>query len=407
MLRLLSLVLLATSLTAGAAHAQAPTVRAVVDGDTLRVRTAGRIVTVDLVGVRAPAAGTCFATQSRTILRRLLPVGTRVRLLDDPVVGGRGRYVIKAGVLVNAAVIRAGAARTGSTRGLRRASALLAAQAAARDAGRGLFGRCTTATPPQPQPPAAGDEPQSPPPGSDPVTQRAQMKAALDGRVLSDFRTDSNSSTRNDTIFCADGRVQRREEFIPRGSSSILSTFAGSWAVLQTARNADGSLSAAVVVRADDPSFDNRILRLVLGSDGRVRNTDFSATDNQPAPRGCDPLTAFPDTENDTPAARDGLAAALQGVRLDAAGRQTDFCPARRLVRREGGNVVADATLTVEWALRQGSARGGTIQVVDQRRGTSRRMFVEVDGAGAVRVQELGLGNEDAAVATRSGAVCA
>jgi micrococcal nuclease len=386
---------------AGAQQARTATVRAVVDGDTVRVALAGRTGTIDLVGVRAPVGRACFAAQSRAALRRLLPAGTRVRVVDEPALRGRGRYVLKGGRLVNAAVLRAGGARLGALAGVRRRGALRDAEAAARRARRGLFGRCAGSAPPADATVPTGDGPRGP------LAQRTAIRQALEGRVLSDVRTDSQSSTRNDTTFCADGRAERREELIPRDAPDpVRAAFAGSWAILDTAANPDGSTSAEVVVRADDPSFDTRTLRLVLGTDGQVRNVDFAATQVGAAPGPCAAAPPGAPNQNDTPQARDGLVAALQGARLEAAGRQTDVCPGPRLVRREAGDVAADGALVVEWALSDGATRAGVLQVADAARGTSRRLLVAIDAQGAVSVREFGRGEGQTVNAVRGAAAC-
>lgn len=404
----LILVALAAGLAAPpashAAKSQTATVVSVVDGDTVRVKIGSRTGTIDLVGVKAPTGSSCFARQSRSGLAKLLPRRARISVLDETRLRGRGRYVTRKGKLVNTETVRRGNARLASLTKVSKASALRAAERSARTARRGLHRTCGVAAPQQPAPapgPAVTPDTQ---PG--PVAQAAAIRTALAGSTLTELFTDNQRSERNDTRFCADGRVERREELIQNGQPQpLVVDLKGSWAVLETQRAADGSIAATVVVRDDDPSFDNRILNLVLGTDGRIRSSRFNASDIQPDARPCAGVVAK-GAENDTPAARSGIVAALDGVRLEAAGRQTDVCPGPRLVRREGGLVVSDAALTVEWAVEQGGTRLGVLSVDDRARGTSRRVLVQLDPTGAAQVQELGRDGAAAVAATRGTASC-
>jgi micrococcal nuclease len=123
----------------------------VSDGDTLRT-TAGR--RIRLVQIDAPELhGDCFGTAALTALRRLAPVGARVRLVRDPELDGTDRYgrqlryVFASGTNVNVALVRAGAASPyffRNERG-RYASLLLAAARGARAARRGYWGACPAA----------------------------------------------------------------------------------------------------------------------------------------------------------------------------------------------------------------------------------------------------------------------
>lgn len=391
----------ATAADARSGPARAARVVAVVDGDTVRVRIGGRVGTIDLLGVRAPTGSSCFARRSASDLRRLLPAGARVSVVDETAVGGRGRYVLRSGRLVNASLLRGGSARLGGLTRVSRAGTLRDAERVARQGRRGLHRACGVAAPGAPSPGApavTGDA------GLGPVPQADAIRSALAGRVLTQLRSDSQSSVRNDTAFCADARAERKEELDQAGGAGgFATTFAGSWAVLDTQALPDGSIAAQVVVRADDPSFDNRVLRLVLGADGRVRSPDFTATDNQPVPGACAPAPGGGAADNDSPAGRAALLAALTGVRLETGGRQTDICPGPTFVRREGGTVVASATAVVEWAISDGTSRLGVLHVADAARRTSRRVLVQIDGASALTVQELGRGDTTGAVAVPRG----
>ena len=117
--------------------AGAPTVVRVVDGDTLQVRTGasgahgapGRRRCAGARGVRErrgrPRAGPAAAA------RRTRPAAARFRGAR------RARYVYRRGRLVNAALLRDGAAKPGDTGGLRKRPALLAAAREAEQQRRG------------------------------------------------------------------------------------------------------------------------------------------------------------------------------------------------------------------------------------------------------------------------------
>lgn len=156
----------------------------VIDGDTFELDTGER---VRLVQIDAPEAkGECFGRKAGSVLRRLLPVGSRVRIardhgLDDVDRYGRLlRYVFRGGRNVNLLLVKRGAASVWFYRGDRGryAGPLLRAAEAARAAGRGAWGACeanldpfgafqtrhrTAAAPPAPVPatasPASGCHP--------------------------------------------------------------------------------------------------------------------------------------------------------------------------------------------------------------------------------------------------------
>ena len=137
--------------------AGAPTVVRVVDGDTLQLRTNATIRTVHLAGVDAPDRGACGSDAARRALARLLPRGARVRLQDDAAAPG-ARYVYRRGQLVNAALLRDGAAKPGDTGGLRNRPALLAAAREAEQQRRGVWTACAPPPSSAPDPAAGGQE---------------------------------------------------------------------------------------------------------------------------------------------------------------------------------------------------------------------------------------------------------
>lgn len=397
---LVAALLVTVPATASAQSARTATVVRVVDGDTVRISVGGRVGTIDLVGVKAPTGRQCFAAAATRELRRLLPVRARIAVQDEAGVRGRGRYVTRGRRLVNTELLRRGAARLGSLRGVRRASALRSAERAARTARRGLHRTCGAAAP-APAPPAA-QEPDGP------AAQFREMRAALEGLRLVDVFTDTNSSTRNETRFCADGRSQRNEEFLPRdaGAGPVVSAEAGSWAITNTARQADGSLVAEVLVRADNPAFETRVLQVVRGTDGVVRLANRASESSRDA-TPCAPPSPQGGLENDSATAREGLLAAVAGGRLSAGGRDTDVCPGGRVTRRENGAVVADGAAIVEWAVADATGRIGLLRVEDATRGTSRRILVALPSSDAgPAVGELGRGDSGTTPATRGTAVC-
>lgn len=131
-------------------------VRAVVDGDTIRVRLAnGRVRDVRLVGIDTPevhGATECGGAQASRSLKRILPRGTRVRLVSDPSqdlkdrYGRLLRYVHKAstGRDVNRQQVYRGWARVYvyDNTPFNRVASYRKAQRAAKAAGRGIWGLC-------------------------------------------------------------------------------------------------------------------------------------------------------------------------------------------------------------------------------------------------------------------------
>lgn len=133
----------------------AAVVTRVVDGDTLRVRVGGRHESVRLIGIDTPESvrpGTpveCFAKEAAARLRALAPPGAEVRLERDVEARDRfGRllaYVFRTrdGLFVNVALAREGFAEVATyPPNLAYTADFVAAVAEARDAGRGLWGRC-------------------------------------------------------------------------------------------------------------------------------------------------------------------------------------------------------------------------------------------------------------------------
>ena len=141
----------------GATAPGAATVVKVVDGDTVRVRLPGRRDTesVRLIGVDTPETHgpgglrECFGKEASAHTATLLPPGTEVRLVRDAEARDRyGRllaYVYRRhdDLFVNLELARAGfAAPLSIPPNVAHRDAFVDAAADAREAGRGLWGRC-------------------------------------------------------------------------------------------------------------------------------------------------------------------------------------------------------------------------------------------------------------------------
>ncbi|HZQ27945.1 MAG TPA: thermonuclease family protein [Acidimicrobiales bacterium] len=131
------------------------TVARVVDGDTIAVRVGTRQEKVRLVGIDTPESVKprtpvqCFAHEASERTRALVPPGTRVRLVRDVEARDRyGRllaYVYRDhdGLFVNLTLAQEGyAAPLTIPPNVAHADELVAAARSAREAGRGLWGRC-------------------------------------------------------------------------------------------------------------------------------------------------------------------------------------------------------------------------------------------------------------------------
>jgi micrococcal nuclease len=121
----------------------------VIDGDTVVLANGEhvRLVQIDTPELRG---GECYGAQARTLLRRLIPPGTTVRVEADPRLdqvdryGRLLRYLFRGPINLNLELVRQGAATVwfyDHDRG-RYAGVLLRAGLAARGAHRGLWSVC-------------------------------------------------------------------------------------------------------------------------------------------------------------------------------------------------------------------------------------------------------------------------
>jgi micrococcal nuclease len=119
------------------------------DGDTIEL-TNGDVIRLVQIDTPELDENECYAQQARALLRRLLPVGTRVRIAEDPALdrvdryGRRLAYVFEDGINLNRLLVERGAAGVWFFQGDRGryAQALLAAERRAKAQRLGLWRRC-------------------------------------------------------------------------------------------------------------------------------------------------------------------------------------------------------------------------------------------------------------------------
>jgi micrococcal nuclease len=124
-------------------------VAAVIDGDTIELAN-GRKVRLLQIDAPEPGSGECYSRKARSVLREMLPAGTRVRLEADPKLDRKDqygrllRYVFAEGVNVNLALVKLGAASVWFYEGERGkyAAKLLRAAKRAKAEARGLWQAC-------------------------------------------------------------------------------------------------------------------------------------------------------------------------------------------------------------------------------------------------------------------------
>ena len=124
----------------------------VADGDTVTLRNGQRVRLVQIDTPEVYFGTECYGPQASAITKRLLPPGTRVRLLAEPATdrvdqyGRLLRYVVRAkdGLNVNVHLVRVGAAAPYFYEGRRGRYATLLERLALRARAKklGLWGRC-------------------------------------------------------------------------------------------------------------------------------------------------------------------------------------------------------------------------------------------------------------------------
>jgi endonuclease YncB( thermonuclease family) len=242
--------------------AGSPTVVRVVDGDTLQVRANAAVRTVHLAGVDAPDREACGGGAARRALARLLPRGARVRLRRDAAAPG-ARYVYRRGRLVNAALLRDGAAKPGDTGGLRKRAALLAAARGAEQQRRGVWAEC-------PPPPASAPDPAAG--GQDPI---ARARAELADRMfVSKTGTSLWDRSERRLHLCQDGFAGDYWSWVFHSNTGSGRT-EGSWEVVSaastTARvrlfNSEGETFRTFSVEGGRVSIDGIAMTEVAASD--------------------------------------------------------------------------------------------------------------------------------------------
>lgn len=132
----------------------------VVDGDTIRARVGARTERVRFLGIDTPESVRpntpvqCFALEASARTKALLAAHTAIRLVGDVEQRDKyGRllayvYRVSDGLFVNLALVREGyAAPYTYPPNVAHAAEFVAAAREARDAGRGLWGRCGDAVP--------------------------------------------------------------------------------------------------------------------------------------------------------------------------------------------------------------------------------------------------------------------
>ena len=278
----------------------------VVDGDTMVLTTPRGAKRYDLLGVDAPELSDCFGRTAQRRLRTLLPAGSRVRVVARKR-GARKVVVLRRGTGVNRLVVQSGHARGTLRDGTKLARSLAAAQTAALEAERGLWGACeqdqeavqreaerpeapTVVVPPerfddaddQPAPPAAADKTR---------LGRTEFLAFLEDSSFERVRTSSafgGSSSRLFVEFCTADAYRLQTESFNNGFVSG-SNEAGTWKLLRLTRlqdvAADEGRIELVTQDSDDAEFNASspesertfAATVTVFDDGRIRLNDEPA----------------------------------------------------------------------------------------------------------------------------------
>lgn len=199
------------------------TITRVVDGDTVHVRARGFDTVVRLIGIDTPETVhpskpvQCWGPQASARAKRLMPVGTRVRVVSDPTQDARDRYGRFLGYVytggrrgiasVNRALVAVGAAKVavyGRTP-FRYVTAFRAAQAKARAAKNGLWGPPCNGVTDRPAPRSARAPAPSPRSGCDPNYAGACVPVTDRDLDCSDIRQEVRVIGTDRHRFDADG----------------------------------------------------------------------------------------------------------------------------------------------------------------------------------------------------------
>ena len=126
-------------------------VRGITDGDTIKIRRRNRKEDVRLIGIDTPEiypGAECGGAQASDSMKRMLSVGSRVRLIRDPSQDNRDafdrllRYVERRGRDVGRRQIRRGWAKVAVEEPFTRVGEYGNVQARARAGDRGVWDRC-------------------------------------------------------------------------------------------------------------------------------------------------------------------------------------------------------------------------------------------------------------------------
>lgn len=267
------------------------TVVSVVDGDTVRVRAAGAVRTLNLLDARAPRAGACFATQATRRLRQLLPPGTRIGLAfaeRRPTTAARTfrAQVIRGRGVVDMAMVSGGfATATANT-----LPSFRAAQNRARANGVGLWGACVAGTP-APAPAPAAPAPTPTPPAPTGLSRDQVIAIVAPVFVNKAFTTSSpgsvSSTTKTDLCILADTEGDTRftsfNSLFNVGSGSINSESAGTWSIASTTGVAGGA-EMVVALRPDSGGEGSRLTLTVVNGQPRVNGNAITVEQSQRCP---------------------------------------------------------------------------------------------------------------------------
>lgn len=256
----------------------------VVDGDTLKVRVAGVVRTVDLAGIDAPElrGGECFAKAAHRRLRASVAVGGTVRFaFTGRRPGSRAKrfaaLVRVDGTLLNRRMVIGGFARTDGADLFAQGAVLVAAEVAAQDAARGLWGVCEGFTPGggdaagQPATPAAPAAPAIPATPASPsdAQLRDLFNRLLKGKAILRETSDAFSLTQRKINFCSDGSYREVVNTVfSTSGGATLNTTDGTWTIIRT--GATGQFAGAVITLDAPGTADDRTIEIDQLADGSL-----------------------------------------------------------------------------------------------------------------------------------------